>query len=135
MATLHNLEHVSAIDIEPLLLTPKNSPDQVQALPSGLMPPSLPAHQCRRIDAQLPGHLPLREAKRPARGSKAFRERAGRGQGVVSQELNDGRHIADLGDGCVAFPAGNGLFVNPDLVGNLLLEELKVESPRAEMIP
>ena len=38
----------------------KNSPDQVQALPGGLMPPGFPAHQRGRIDPKFRGHLPLR---------------------------------------------------------------------------
>jgi hypothetical protein len=43
--------------------------------------------------------------------------------GLYPQELNDSRHIADLWDGCVAFPTGSRHFVNANLLGNLLLEE------------
>jgi hypothetical protein len=38
-----------------------NSRDQVQTLPGGLMRPSLPAQQRRRIDFQFPGHFPVRK--------------------------------------------------------------------------
>jgi len=44
-----------------------------------------------------------------------------------------GRHVTDFGDGCVAFPAGNGLFVDPNLVSNLLLGDLEIQPPRMDM--
>ena len=96
--------------------------------------PCFPAHQRCRIDTQLRCHFPLREAKRRSRGSKALRDGIGRRLWVVADESNDGGDVADLGDGCVAFPAGNSLFVNSDLVGNLLLKEFEVQPTRANMI-
>ncbi len=36
--------------------------------------------------------------------------------------------------GCVAFPAGNGQFVNADVIGDLLLEEFEVEAMFANMV-
>jgi len=36
--------------------------------------------------------------------------------------------------GCVAFPVGNRLFVNPDVVGNLLLEKSKVDPAGADVV-
>ena len=98
------------------------------------MPSGFPIIHRSRIDTQLRGHLPLRQAEHPACGGKALREGGSGRQRVIPQELNDGRHVADLRDGCVAFPAGNGLFVNPDLVGNLLLEEIEVQAVGAETV-
>jgi hypothetical protein len=52
----------------------KSSLNQPQALLSGLMSPRFPAHQARRINAQLRGHLSLREPWPSAFGGKALRE-------------------------------------------------------------
>ena len=98
------------------------------------MPPGFPVFDCRRINPQLLGHLPLRQAERPARGGKALREGVGRGQGIVTQEPDDGRDVADGRNGCVAFPVGNREFVNADLVGNLLLQKLEVQAVLAHVV-
>lgn len=55
----------------------ENSREQIQALPSGLMPPCFPTHQRHWIDPKFRSHLPLRQAKRPPCVCKAFRERTG----------------------------------------------------------
>jgi len=98
------------------------------------MPPRLPPHERRRINAQLRGHLPLRQAERLACSGKPFREFGGGRLRIVSQESDDLRHVADFGDGCVDFPVSNGLFVNSNLVGNLLLEEIQVQAARSDMV-
>jgi hypothetical protein len=98
------------------------------------MPPGFPAHQRRRINAQLLSHLPLRQAEPPARGGKAFRECKGWRQRIVTQELDDGWDIADSRGGCVAFPVRNCGSVNADLVGNLPLEKFEVEAARADVV-
>ena len=98
------------------------------------MLPGFPTLHRGRIDSQLRSHLPLRQAEHPARGDKAFRECVGRGQRVIPQELNDGRDVANGRNGCVAFPVRNGGFVDADLVGNLLLEEVEVETPGADVV-
>ena len=112
----------------------KNSSDHIQTLPGGPVPPSFPAHQCRRIDAQLLGHLPLRKTKHFSHTDKPVRKCLSLRNRVVSKEVQDGRNEVNLRRGCVAFPAGNGLFVNPDLVGNLLLEEVQVEATLADVV-
>jgi hypothetical protein len=53
---------------------------------------------------------------------------------LVESKLPSGRFVTDFGDGCVDFPIGNRQFVNADLVGNLLLEEIGVQPPRANMV-
>lgn len=98
------------------------------------MPSGLPALKRGRINAQLLGHFLLRQAERPACGGETFRKRVGRRQRVVTQELNNSRYETDLGDACVAFPTGNRHFVNANLVGYLLLEELQVEAARADVV-
>jgi hypothetical protein len=40
----------------------------------------------------------------------------------------------NLQGGCIAFPVGNCLFVNVNLVGDLLLEELEVKTAGADMV-
>jgi hypothetical protein len=50
----------------------KSSRNQINALPGGLMPPGFPVFDCRRIDAQLRGHLPLRETEPFPPGCKAL---------------------------------------------------------------
>lgn len=112
----------------------KSFRNHIQALACGLTPPRFSAHERCRINPQLLGHLSLREAERPSRRGKAFGETVANRQGVVSQEQNDGWHVANFGDGCVAFPKGNRRFVNANLVGDLLLEELEVQTPRANLI-
>jgi hypothetical protein len=62
-----------------LLPALKNSPDQIQAPLDGAMPPGFPVLNRGRVNTQLLGHLPLRQAKRPARGDKTFRQCVGRG--------------------------------------------------------
>jgi hypothetical protein len=46
----------------------------------------------------------------------------------VPQELENGRN------GCVEFPAGDGLFVNANLVGNVPSVKFEVETVGADMI-
>jgi hypothetical protein len=90
------------------------------------MSSGFPIPQRRRIDAQLLGHFSLRQTERPPRGGKALRER-GRGLlRVITQEPNDGRDVADFGNGCVDFPIGNRELMNADAVGDLFLQELEV---------
>jgi hypothetical protein len=102
-------------------LLSKDSRDQIQAAPGGLMPPDLPTHQCRRINAELFGHLPLRQTEPSARGGKASWDGVGRRQRVVAQESDDGRYVTYLRDGCIDFPVGNRHLMNTNLVGNLPL--------------
>lgn len=98
------------------------------------MSPGFPTYQCGRIDPQPSSHLPLRQAEPSTRGGKSFSKGVRQGQRVVPQELDDSRHVTDLGSGCVAFPTGNRHLVNANLVGNLLLEELEVQTARANLI-
>ena len=98
------------------------------------MQPGLPVLDGRRINPQLLGHLPLRQAEPSSRGDKALREGVGGGQGIVTQEPDDGRDVADGRNGCVAFPVGSCEFVNADLVGNLLLQESEVQAALAEVV-
>ncbi len=103
-----------------------NSPDQVQALTGGLMSPRFPAHQRRWIDPQLPGHLPLRVVKHLRAVARRSGDELVAGEGTVTQELNNSRHVTDLVDRCVAFPSSNRHFVNANLVGKLHSEEFEV---------
>ena len=80
-----------------------------------------------RVNTQLLGHLSLRQAEHSTRGGKALgKGNGGRQQRVVTQEPDDGRNEADGWGGCVALPTGDRHFVNADLVGYLLLEEVEV---------
>ena len=99
------------------------------------MLPGFPAIHRGRIDAKPFGHLPLRQTEPLAGGCEAFRKRVRRWLWIVPQESDDGRDVADLGDGCVDFPIGNREFVNANLFRDLLLEELEVQSSRADMVP
>ena len=51
----------------------KNSSNHVHALTGWSMPSGFSVLDCRWINTQLLGHLPLRQAERPARGDKALR--------------------------------------------------------------
>jgi hypothetical protein len=42
--------------------------------------------------------------------------------------------VADLGDGFVDFPIGNRHLMNANLVSNLLLEEIQVQTARSDMV-
>ena len=112
----------------------KDLADPLQALAGGPMPPCLPAHQRGRIDAQLLGHLPLRQTERPAGACQEFWESGGGRQGIVAQKPDDGWNVLDRGLGCVAFPVGDGQRMHADQLGNLRLEEAKVQSAGADMV-
>jgi len=55
-------------------------------------------------------------------------------QWIVPKELDDGREVTDRRSGCVAFPVGNRDFVNPNLLGNLPLEALEVQSTTPDVV-
>jgi len=98
------------------------------------MPPGFPTLQRARIDPELCCHPPLREPEGSACGGEAIRECVSGGLWVVTQEFNDGRNVTDRSGGCVAFPVGNRDFVDPNLLSNLPLEEIEVESAAADMV-
>ena len=98
------------------------------------MPPGSPAEQRRRINGQLLGRLPLRQAKPSTRSGKAIRRGDGGRHWVIPEELDDFRDIADSRGVCVASPVRNRGFVNADLVGNLLLEEVEVQAMAADVV-
>lgn len=98
------------------------------------MSSGFPVHERRRINAQLRGHLPLRQAEAFARGSKALGNGIGWRLWVVSQESDDARHVAGLWDGCVALPTGNRHLVNANLFSYLFLEEFQAETAGADVV-
>ena len=86
-------------------------------------------------------HYPwiLSSGDRGLRGSekRPYRSRGGSPRGirrVRAQEPDDDRDVADSRNGCVAFPVGNREFVNADLVGNLLLQELEIQAALWEVV-
>jgi len=93
----------------------------------------LPIPHRAGIDSQSLCHLPLRKAEFSAGRDEAFRERTGRRSRIVAEEPNDGRHVADNGRGCVAFPVRNRSCVDLYLLGNLLLKEFQVQTAGADM--
>ena len=56
-------------------------------------------------------------------------------QWIVPKELDDGREVTDRRSGCVAFPVGNRNFIDPNLLGNLPLKGIEVQSSAADMVP
>ena len=59
----------------------------------------------------------------------------GRPERVITQEGEDGRDTPDRRVGCVAFPVGDRLCMYAELVGNLPLKKIEVQSPSADVIP
>lgn len=83
------------------------------------MSPGLPILKSARIDADLPSHLSLGQASRPANRNEAFSNRTGRRRGIITQEPMDGRDLLNGGLGFVAFSVCDGQSTDPDLFGSL----------------
>jgi len=98
------------------------------------MLPIFPVADRCGIDAEFVGKLLLRQPSGPACCSETFREGSWWCRGIVAQKSNDGGNVLDGGVGCVAFPEGHGLRVDPYLLSNLLLEESEVDPPGADMV-
>jgi len=93
-----------------------------------------PVIDCGGIDAELVCKLPLREPSGPAGRTETSGKGGGRCRGIVAQKPSDGGIVLDGGVGCVAFPEGEGLGIDPDLLGNLLLEKSEVHPAGTDVV-
>ncbi len=115
-------------------MSAKDRTGQFLFLPGGPVHPIFPVADRGGIDAEFMSQLLLRQASGPAGRTEAFGEGASRRRRIVAQKSNDGGNVLNGGVGCVAFPEGDGLRVDPDLLGNLLLEKPEVDPAGADMV-
>ncbi len=97
------------------------------------MHPILPIANCGGIDAEFLGKLPLRQPSGPAGRPETLGKGGGR-RGIVAQKSDDGGNVLDGGGGCVAFPEGEGLSVDADLLRSLSLEKSQVDPARTDVV-
>jgi hypothetical protein len=71
-------------------------------------------------------HLPRR--KEPLSEALGWRKR------VIAKKLENGWNVTDCREGCVAVPVANGGSVHTDLLRNVRLEEVEVESATADVV-
>ncbi len=119
----------------PRLFSAKERIDEFSFLSGRRVQTSFPVSNRSGVDTKGACQLLLGHSVRPARCGEAFRKESGRqGKGIVVQESDDRRNVLDRGLGRVAFPVRDGRCTNPNLLGNLRLEETQVHPAGTDMV-
>ena len=100
----------------------------------GLSFPALPSRQGAGIDPQGPGHFFLREAPDLSILYQLLGQCLRLREGVVPQESDNGRPVWEDRRGCVVFPIPDAALRDAEPLGDIALEQLKIESPFPDVI-
>lgn len=93
-----------------------------------------PIPDSARINAQFLRQFLLGEPSCPASRGEAFGKRGGWGRRIVPEKSDDRGYVTDWRPGCVALPVRDGECTDPDLLGDLLLEESEVHPSGTEVV-